>query len=167
MSKWKWSLIATVLPLYPLWLGQKTRPKCNTKTNRCLLFPALWAVCLASLIVLIGSFYSCTWDRDYLYHIACQPASPRVRQSKMAPNARNRMASRSFPFGLVHKNPWEWFPWNDTISMRSPSSNVMIIKVIINNNNTIKCHYNSLIGQWMNARHSWNYHQLSWPFERA
>ena len=89
--------------LYPLWLGQKTRPKCNTKTNRCSLFPALWAVCLASLIVLIGSFYSCTWDRGYLCHIACQPASPRVRQSKMAPNARNRMASRSFPFGLVHK----------------------------------------------------------------
>ena len=26
---------------------------------------------------------------------------------------------------------------------------------------------NSLIGQWMNARHSWNYHQLSWPFERG
>ena len=26
---------------------------------------------------------------------------------------------------------------------------------------------NSLIGQWMNAPHSWNYHQLSWPFERG
>ena len=25
----------------------------------------------------------------------------------------------------------------------------------------------SLIGRWMNARHSWNYHQLSWPFERG
>ena len=54
-SKLKWSVIATVLHHHSRWLGQKTRPKCKTKTSRCSLFPALWAVCLASLIVLIGS----------------------------------------------------------------------------------------------------------------
>ena len=36
----KWSLIATILPHHPLWLGEKTCPKCNTKTNRCSLFPS-------------------------------------------------------------------------------------------------------------------------------
>ena len=55
MSKLKWSLIATVLPHHPLWLGQKTCPKCNTKTSRCSLFPRA-----------LGSLLSFTNSSDWL-----------------------------------------------------------------------------------------------------
>ena len=63
-----------------------------------------------------------TWDRGYLCHIANQPVS----QSKMAPNAWNCMASWSIALGLVRKTLESDFPKNDTISMRSPSSNASI-----------------------------------------
>ena len=59
--------------------------------------------------------------RSRLFVPHSQPAS----QSKMAPNASNRMALRSIPLGLVHKTLESDFRKNDTISMRSPSSNAI------------------------------------------
>ena len=57
---------------------------------------------------------------------ATWPASQSASQFKIAPNAWNRMASQSNPLGLVHKTLEGDFRKNDTISMRSPSSNAII-----------------------------------------
>ena len=98
----KWSLIATVLPYHPLWLGQKTCPKCNTKTSRCSLFLALWKVCLASLIALIGSS---TDPRDHIgfcltiyIYVICLPGGP--YGEKLWPTASGSIFKTEIPIFL-------------------------------------------------------------------
>ena len=54
-------------------------------------------------------------------------------QTKMAPKRWNRMVSRSIPAALVHKTRESDFGKNDTISIRSPSSNA------INNKQQLHC----------------------------
>ena len=53
-------------------------------------------------------------------------ASQSASQFKIVPNAWNRMSSQSNPLELVHKTLEGDFRKNDTISMRSPSSNAII-----------------------------------------
>ena len=73
----KWSLIATVLPYHPLWLGQKTCPKCNTKSSRCSLFPralgSLLSFTNSSNWLLDWPSWS-NWFLSYNIHICYLPA---------------------------------------------------------------------------------------------